>query len=174
MHPNLSIPFIHAEVSINRLLNIRQTDLIRGYFACLIPSAILAFTFWILLRLSSRTKLTAEILRSVAGILVLSSLPAFWLYASQLDGWSFHWSYIGWVLECTVAIGLALLFLQHRLPIPEWCCMLLATGHYAFWFWVRGNLFMPDYAGPAAPILGLSSTVAWCMYVVQTRGLAPR
>lgn len=85
--------FSGMESSINRLLGIRQTDYIRGYFATVIPSVVLAFALWAVLRLSWKTRTTRVILRSVAGMVALFALPALWFYSFQYYGWPFGWPY---------------------------------------------------------------------------------
>lgn len=167
--PTLSRPFINMEVATNRLLQIRQTDLIRGYFEFGIASTILAFCCWLALRLSSTTRLTSEILQSVAGIATILALPVFWFYVSQQGGWSLGWRDATWLVEVAVALLCVLLFLYQRFPVQGWLCVLLVMGHYAFWFWIRENIFLASSAGPIAPIIGFFSTLAWGVYVKSLR-----
>jgi len=172
--PGLSGPFVHLEVSINRVLHLRQTDLIRGYFEFLIPSCAVAFCLWLLLRLSSRTNFTEQLLRSAAGIAVLSVLPVFWLYLSQTQGLSFGWPYRGWPLELAAAIVIAILFLRGRTALPSSLLVLLLAAHFSFWFWIRGNFQLANFAGPIAPVLAFMSSVAWVFYVQQARRVDAR
>jgi hypothetical protein len=167
--PVLAVPFIRMDVKVNRVVHLRQTDLVRGYFEFLIAAALLAFCFWLALRLSSRTKFTAEVLRSAAGIATTFALPAFWLYVSQQGGWSLGWPYMAWPLELAIALCCILLFLYQRLPLPGWFWAILIAAHYGFWFWTRGNAFLANAAGPIAPMLGLSSTLIWGAHVNTLR-----
>jgi hypothetical protein len=164
--PHVTRIFSRMESSTNLFLGIRQTDYIRGYFAILIPSLILALALWAALRLSRRTRLTREILRSVAGIVALFALPAFWFYAFQSYGWPFGWPYREAPFELSAALVCVWLFLKGKWPARWWLGVLFLVGHYTF-FWIRigGNYAMPNYAGPIAPILSFSSAVAWAFYI---------
>src|SRR5882724_9785816 len=73
----VAAPFSRVEARINRFLHISQTDFVRGYLACWIPSVIVALLIWAFLRIFSRSPFTQEFLRSVAGIVVLFTPPAF-------------------------------------------------------------------------------------------------
>lgn len=158
--------FNGMESSINRLLRIRQTDYIRGYFAVLIPSVILALVIWAVLRLSWRTRTTRMILRSVAGVVALFALPAFWFYTFQYYGWPFGWPYRGAPFELSLVLVFVLLLLSRKWPLRWWLVVLFLAGHYTFlWIRIGGNYSMPNYAGPIAPILSYSSAVAWMFYL---------
>jgi hypothetical protein len=166
--PNLSIPFVHLEVSINRLLHIRQTDLIRGYLEYSISSAILAFCIGMLLRIFSRTRVTKEILRSASGIALLLAPPAFWFCHYQVVGWPFGWPYRWAPVELAVAVFCLTLYLLGKWPNPAWIGILLLAAHYNFWYWIpSSNPARADYAGPIAPILGFCSAMAWGLYVAR-------
>jgi hypothetical protein len=168
--PSLSVPFIHMEVSVNRFLHIRQTDFIRGYLEFLIPSLVLALCIGTLLHLFLRSGLAKEILRSGAGIALLYAPAVFWFCYYQATGWPFGWPYRGAPLELLAALVCAMLFLYGRVSIPGWCGILLLAAHYAFWYWMPStNPARADYAGPIAPVLGFSSTVAWGIYVARQR-----
>jgi hypothetical protein len=169
--PHLTYIFSRMESSINLLSGIRQTDYIRGYFAIFIPSLILALAIWAVLRLSWRTRPMTEILRSVAGVVALFALPAFWFYTFQYYGWPFGWPYRGAPFELGLALVCTLLFISGKWSIRWWLAVLLLAGHYTF-FWVRigGNYSMPNYAGPIAPILSFASAAAW---VFDIRRLPP-
>jgi hypothetical protein len=166
---NLMSPFFQLEFSIQKALSIHQTDLLHGYFALSISSIVLALCLWALLRLSSRTNVTAEILRSFAGILVLLGPPAFWLYINEVHGWPYGFPYRGAPFELIVAVACSLLFLSGKWSISEWWGVLLAASHYAFWFWLSGSIFTANYTGPITPLLGFSSIVVWGLYVGSFR-----
>ena len=168
--PKFSVPFVRLEISINHLVHIRQTDLIRGYLEYSIPAMMLAFCIGIPLHVLSRTLLTNYILRSVSGILLIFSPPVFWICYYQLLGWPFGWPYRWAPLELAVA-GLCLAcYLLGWWNIPWWFGLLLLAGHYNFWYWVpSSNPWKADYAGPIAPILGFCSTLAWGIYNAGSR-----
>lgn len=163
--PELSTPFVHIEVLTNRLLHVRQTDLVRGYLEFLIPSGALAACFWSALHLSRHTRFTRQLLRSAAGIMILSAVPLFWLYVGQSQGWSLGWPYMGWPIEFVAAICCAILFLYGRTLVPAWISIVIFAGHFGFWFWIRGNYQLANFAGPIAPVLAFLSSVAWIFYV---------
>jgi hypothetical protein len=166
--PRLSIPFVHFEIFLNRLLHIRQTDLIRGYFEYLISSAILALGIGTLLHMFSGTRLTSEILRSVAGVVLLLAPLVFWVCYYQILGWPFGWPYRWAPIELAGAFFCLALYLFGRLPAPRWTGLLLLAAHYSFWYLIpSSDPGRADYAGPIAPVLGFSSTLVWGMYVAR-------
>jgi|SRR5271163_1718269 len=164
-HPVLS-PFFSLEFSINKLLHIRQTDFIRGYIAFTASTVALALCFWLALRLSAGVTITKRILRSLAGPVLLVAPSSFWLYLYQKQGWPFGWPYRWAPLELALALVCAWLYIGGRWRFPIWFGVLLLGAHYAYWFWIfGGNYFASNYSGPAAPILGFSSALAWAIYV---------
>ena len=168
--PALSIPFAHLEVYINEALRIPQSDLIRGYFEFAIPSIMLAALLWAVLRISAGTRMIQQFLRIVAGLAILFVPAGFWIYAYEHLGWPVRWPYRGAPLELAVVFVFALLFLSDRWPIPNWCGLLILLAHYAFWYWAPStNPAMPNYSGPAAPILGLCASLAWGFYISRLR-----
>ena len=166
--PELAAPFSRMESSLNVLLGIRQTDYIRGYFALLVPSLILGSVLWAVLRFFGQARLSQEILRSVAGLVALFALPAFWIYAFQRYGWPFGWPYRGAPFELIAAFIGALLLMTRRQQFPPWIALLFLSGHYIFlWLFIGGNAAMPNYAGPIAPVLSFCSAVLWTVYIAQ-------
>jgi hypothetical protein len=163
---SLRIHFMHLEVEINMFLHIRQTDLIRGYFEYSIPSALVAFFIWLLLRLSSDTRFTKEVLRSVAGAVLLLAPPIFWFCNYQVVGWPFGWPYRWAPFELALMIMCLSLCLFKKSLIPGWVGVLLLLAHFGFWYWVPStNPALANYAGPIAPILGFCSALVWGFYV---------
>jgi hypothetical protein len=168
--PSLRVPFTHLEVRINLLLHIRQTDLIRGYFEYLIPSAIVALCVATILQMTSGTQLTKEFLRSVSGFMLLLAAPIYWFCLYQVIGWPFGWPYRWAPAELAVAVSLATLYLVGRRPFPMWIGIFFLAGHYFFWYWIPGsNPGLADYSGPIAPILGFCSASVWVTYVGRLR-----
>jgi hypothetical protein len=163
--PELSYRSISWEISSNRLLQIRQTDLIRGYFEYGIPSIILASCICIVLHLSSPFRLTREVLRSVAGLILIICPPVFWVCYYQVIGWPIRWPYRGAPIEIALAIVCMVGYLLHKWKAVLWFKILLLAGHYGFWWWMpSSNPTRADYAGPIGPILGVCSAVAWAVY----------
>src|SRR5438128_2168374 len=101
--PRLSIPFVHLEVSINNGLHFKQTDLIRGYFEYLVPSAILALCIAGALHAFYQKPTVQEILRSVSGVMLIFAPPTFWFCYYQIIGWPFRWPYRWAPLELAAA-----------------------------------------------------------------------
>ncbi len=162
----LSGGFSRMESSLNVLLGIRQTDYVRGYFTILIPSMILGSLLWAVLRLLQHTRMSHEILRSVAGLVALFAIPVFWIYAFQRYGWPFGWPYRGAPFELLAVFICASLLLSRRWQFPMWSALLLLSGHYIFLWWLIGwNPAMPNYSGPIAPILSFCSAVVWAVYI---------
>jgi hypothetical protein len=62
------------------------------------------------------------------------------------------------------------LFLNRRFRLPWFYGVLLLATHFAFWFWILGNVTLASYIGPMGPIVGLCSSVAWaaCVNVVSS------
>ena len=167
---NLRIPFIRLEISINLLLHIRQTDYIRGYFEFAIPSVILAACICMLLHISSDRRLTKQILRSVAGIVLLFGPLAFWILYYQLVGWSFGWPYRGAPVELALAVLCLILYLSGNWPVPRGAGILLLAAHYGFWYWTPStNPMLAGFTGPIAPVLGFCAALAWGAYRARLR-----
>jgi hypothetical protein len=162
--------FIRVEVSSNALLGIRQTDLIRGYFAIWIPSILIAMGVWLLLRGFSRTKVVSILLFQSAGFVSLCGTAIFWYYLNLKFGWVFDARFWAGFLELPVALVCVGLFLNRRFRLPWFYGVLLLAAHFAFWFWILGNVTLASYIGPMGPIVGLCSSVAWaaCVNVVSS------
>jgi hypothetical protein len=157
------------EVGINHLIGISQSDMIRGYFSILIPSAAVALVLWLLLWASSQSSTTRRILR-FGGVFVLFVPAVFWFFVYQRHGWPFGWPYRGAPIELGVAILCTWMFLFRRWPLGWWLSITLLALHYAFfWFRVGGDPYMPNLAGPIMPILGFCSAAVWGLYVVRAR-----
>src|SRR5258708_6231725 len=77
------------ESRINNVLHIRQTDFIRGYFGIWIPTVIVAFLIWVLLRVFHRGRFTQEFLRALAGLITIFAPPTFWVVLYGHMSWSF-------------------------------------------------------------------------------------
>jgi hypothetical protein len=166
--PGTGDPFSRLEVRINLFLHVRQTDFIRGYLACAIPSAILALCIVMMLQLSSGTRLTKELLRSVSGVMLLLGPPVFWFCYYQVVGWPFGWPYRWAPFELTVVVVCVALYLRDKWTFPAWVGVSLLLAHYVFWYWTPStNPGLANYAGPIAPILGFCSALAWGMYVAR-------
>jgi len=167
---NLSIPFIHLEISINHFLGIRQTDLIRGYFTYLISSGALALCMSIVLHAFSDQRLTKWILRSGSGAMVLFSPPVFWFCYYQVVGWPFRWPYRWAPVELSTAAFCLTLYLLGKWTVPGWVSVLLLAAHYNYWYWTQSsNPEHSGYTGPIAPILCFCSALAWIVYVARLR-----
>lgn len=162
-------PFAQVERKINELLGIRHTDFIRGYIAIAIASLLLAIPLWATLRISADRRLTKEFLRSVSGFIVLFAPAAFWICVYEQDGWPVGWPYKGAPFEMILMFLGAILFLSQTIAIPSSVSILVLITHYLYWYWAPStNPSVPNYAGPAAPVIGFCSALAWS-YFVRTR-----
>jgi hypothetical protein len=173
-----SLPFVHLEVYLNRLLGIRQTDFIRGYFTIWIPSVVVAVCVWSLLRFLIRLGVTQRLLLSVAGIMILLSPAAYWTCVYERNGWSLQWPYKTIWGEATLATVCFFVFLKG--PWRAWrrIGVLAFLGHCIFWYWFTINGFrslrwadweMPGYGGPFGMVLGFCALMIWCFYVYESR-----
>jgi hypothetical protein len=160
------------DARINQLLHIRQTDFVRGYFAIWIPSVVVAFLIWVVLRTFSRTRVTQEVLRSLAGVLTIFAPPAYWVSFYERTFWTVGWPYRGAPFEMGAALVATLLFLSGKWKVPSWAGLVLLAGHYAYWYFAMERvLFATNYASPAGPILGFCSALAWGLYVSRLRAV---
>jgi hypothetical protein len=164
-------PFFWLEYSINKSLNIPQTDYVRGYIAFASSATALALCIWLVLRLSAGAAITKGILRSFAGAVALAAPFAFWFYYHQKYGWPFGWAHGGAPFEVVLVLVCAQLYLGGRWRFPVWFIALPLAAHYAYWFWIAGggSYVTSNFTGPAAPILGFCSAFAWSMYVAYLR-----
>ncbi len=161
--PNLMVPFSMMEVSLNGLLKIRQTDLIRGYLGFYGPSLVLATCIWGLLRVTRAGRLTNKFLFSAAGVVTLLLAPAYWLYMAHRYHW---WGWYGWSawpygwspFEVLLCFSCAVLYIFGKWPAPVWTAVPLIALHNIFWY-LQGVGFGPYWL--TAPLLGFSSAVAW-------------
>jgi hypothetical protein len=175
-NPTISLLFAHLEVYINHLLGIRQTDFIRGYFECWIPSLLLALGIWIVLHVFQRTKITSELLKSVAAGAAIAICPsAIWIYAYERNGWSLDWPYKNILGELLLALICIWLFVNLRWAAARWIGAVSIVGHCLFWYWFTGGRFygfewgIPGYTGPYGFIVGTSAMAVWGMYVRAVR-----
>jgi hypothetical protein len=165
--PRVSISFIQLNYSINSLLGIQQTDLLRGTFEYYVPSALVTIALLVMFRRFSSSKRTQAVLSSAAGIAAPSAAPAFWLYLAlryQWPRWSARETAIA---ELVPALFCVWLYLKGKLAIPWWCSLLLLTLHYAFWFWICGGSYLTNFLGPVGVILSFASSLTWAIYVHQ-------
>lgn len=159
------------EFAVNRLLRIRQTDFITGYWEFFLPGIALALCIWVLLRLLSHTHLTSEVLRSVAGFVAVGAPPMWWLCATYTRTRNYGWTPLAAIQFYELALSLFYIgvYLYSKLNIPAWGNLLILLLHYAFWFWQFWPLFNTLLRGwgPVAvtPVVGLCSGVAWVLYL---------
>jgi len=167
------------ECRINAFLHVRQTDFVRGYFALWIPSVAAAVLIWSVLRVSARTRLTEEILRSLAGIVTIVGPFAFWVdgslwaYAKGRAFWPVGWIHGAAPFEMATAATCTVLFLSGRWKLCSWATSLLLAAHYAFWYFGQFNPYS-NHAEPFGPAafgtpLGLCAALTWGVYVRRLR-----
>ena len=158
------------EISIQAFLHLRQTDLHLGYLAFFLPATALTLCIWISLRLYSHTRLTQELLRTVAGFASLAAPAVCWLCEAYIGRRRYGWNPLQAIqtYELAVVLVFLTLYLAKKWPIPWWGSILIISLHFAFWFWQFGPYsLLLHYGGPLVlePIIGLSSTLAWVLYI---------
>jgi hypothetical protein len=164
------------DYSIHRFLHLQQTDLHYGNWAFFLPGTALALCIMISLHFARRAPLTREILRSAGGIAALCSLPAYWLCAMYSGNRRYGWNpfHAIQLYEAVLVLLCVVLYLGGEWRVPWWGNLIMILLHYGFWFRQFGTEYLlTAYGGPItlAPIAGLSSTLAWILYV---RCLQPR
>ena len=173
-----SLPFIHLEVYLNRLVGIRQTDYIRGYFTLWIPTLVLAVCLLTLLRFLSGLSLTRWIMQRVAGMLILLSPTAVWAFGyAQQSRWSLQWPYKIICGEAALALICFCIFLKGPREASLKIGLSGLLGHHFFWYWFAGNgLHSPSalYSGPLyghlfGMVLGFFALLVWGLYAYRTR-----
>jgi len=167
-------PLFRLEFFVNRLLHIRQTDAITGYWMFFLPGTALAACLWLLLRAYSGTRLISVSLRAAAGLLAVGAAPCFFLsppYPYYGIGLGYVWKLLLDIrfYELLAALCCVVLYLRRKWRVPAWGSILLLFGHHAFWIWqFRGSLylFLQGWGAPfaVAPIVGLCSGLAWMLY----------
>ena len=161
-------PFLRTETAINRSLEIRQTDFIRGYIQLWVPTSVVALILWAILRTSSRTRLATEFLRFAAGLLTLLSPPIFWTISDWSSGGRLSMPKTS-AVESAAAFLFAVAFLRSK-GWPWWLVALVCGTHYLFWYFAgESRLEAVGFIGPTGSLLGLCSSVAWCFYVLSLR-----
>lgn len=175
--------FFRADVAINQLLHIRQTDLVFGYWAVFLPGIALALCIWLFLCLFRRSSLTNEILHSFAGIAAFTAFPVCWLMINYESNHRYGWVPFRSIQFYEVLLVLTLLsialYLEPRRSVPLWASFSATLIHYGYWFWQFGtySLFFANN-GPfiLVPIAGFLSAVIWLLYErwaqPRTRGRA--
>lgn len=143
---------------------------VEGHSAFLFLTLGAALCIFLLLRLFSHTRLAKELLRSVAGIVSLLALPAYWLYVRHLypnrpdlpnppRAWLF--------LELAVAIAAALSYMRGKWRLPDWTGAALVILHHVFWGWLflGGLYFWHAPFESLFPAVSLCASLAWALYV---------
>ena len=160
--PALWVPFTNMEVFIKTTLHIRQTDLVTGHIAVWIPSIVIAFCLWGILRIISNTSSAAEILRSVAGLMALFAAPIFRLNVIK----SYGFPYEGIPVELLLILICTVFYLGGRWQVKFWVGATMIGLHYIFlWFVLGGHNPLPGYFGPVGIILSFCSAEVWWIYV---------
>jgi chromate transport protein ChrA len=173
-----SLPFIHLEVSLNRLLGIRQTDYIRGYFTIWIPSLLLALGLLMLLRFLNGLHITESLVRSLAGITILLCPTAVWTCGYLRNGWSLQWPYKTIWGEAAIALICVCIFLKGPWEMSRKIGVSALLGHCIFWYWFTSDGFhwpirfewgLPGYGGPFGMVVGICTLLVWGLYAYRTR-----
>jgi hypothetical protein len=173
-----SLPFLHLEVYLNHLLDIRQTDYIRGYLTVWIPSLVFAMCLLTLLRFLSGLSLTTWIMQRVAGVLILLSPTAVWTFGyAQQSRWSLQWPYKMIWSEAALALICFRIFLKAPRETSLKIGLSALFGHYVFWYWFTGDGFRSPsslYWGPLyghlfGMVLGFFALLVWGLYAYRTR-----
>jgi hypothetical protein len=158
---------------INAALHLHLHNSVGGYTAFFALALALALGVFAFASLCAHTSWGEKVLRSIAGVVTLTALPACWLYVTHLFSmrglpnppriWLF--------LELGVAIACAVLYLLARWPFPAWTSILLLALHFGFWGWLLlgGLYFWRAPAELSFPLAGFCACLAWGMYVARQR-----
>jgi len=166
----LTSTLYRMDASINRLLHIRQTDLVWGYWALFLSGIVLALFIWVLLRMFSRTGSTWKILKSFAGIVAVAAIPFYWLCETYSASHRYGWNPLRAIqfYELVVVLICVSLYLRWNLPIPLWGTVLGILLHFGFWFWQFGTYYIfIGNGGPLIllPTIGLGASLVWLLYI---------
>jgi hypothetical protein len=159
-----------------RTVRVPKDSYTGGYFAFFLPALALALCIWTLLRIFSRTRLTAKILRPFAGIAALAGLPVYWLCAMYFSSHQYGWNPLTAIqfYELVVVLICVSSYLLWNWTVPLWGSLIMILLHYGFWFRQFGtDYLLTGYGGSITltPIVGLSSALAWILYVRWTGDL---
>jgi len=162
------------EISVNRMMHIRQTDFITGYWSFFLPGIALALCIWVFLRVFPRAKFTRRILRSEAGFIAVGAPALWWLCATYSQSHRYGWSPFSSIqfYELLAALFCIILYLYRRRSVPNWGAIFILLLHYAFWSWQFWPLFVTlvrGWGGSAAVTLlvGLCSSLLWMLYLAH-------
>jgi hypothetical protein len=163
------------EFAFNRLLHIRQTDFLRGYWEFFLPGIALAVVIFVTLRLFP-AHFSYNILRSLAGISAVTLAPALFCVTYFR---SHGWNPFGTALFCELLVALfcVLLYLYGKWPTAKFGSLIILLLHYAFWFWQFSPffaMFLSGWGGAVAvvPVVGLCSSLAWMLYLANLEPLS--
>jgi len=163
--------FRAMDLAISRNLGILppQSHFTEGYFAFFVPACVLAVCVWLLLRLTSRARLTRAFLRSGSGVVAPVAAPAWWLVLYyKADEWSLFT-----VIQSVVVLLILLYgiwYVSAERTVPGRGVAVMLALYYGFWFWQFGLYSsFGGYSGPLAPAAGLCASVTWFLYSRQPR-----
>lgn len=165
---------MNLDLFLNRLLHIRETDLLTFGWSFSLSGIVIALIVWVLLQLVSRTEIADAVLRSIGGILAISAAPSWYIWATYHgDSTSgYHWPVIGHSesYEFLVAVICMCLFLKGKLHLPRPVSFMILMGHYVFWLWLyRFQFRYIVQAGARSEdftlVFGLLAGIAWTIYV---------
>ena len=143
---------------------------VEGHTAFLLLTLVTALCIFLIFRLASRTFWAKEFLRSVAGIVSLVAVPAFWLNITrvypqppELPNPGRAWLF----LELTLAIAAAVSYLLGKWSLPGWVGAVLIISHHVFWAWLflGGVYFWYSPFEFLIPASGLFASLAWVLFV---------
>jgi hypothetical protein len=163
------------EIGTNRLLGLRQTDLILGYWEFLVPGVALAACIWLLLRMTSRTSFARVFLQPVAGFTALAAAPLYWLCATNQADARYGWSPLRAIqlYELVLILILASLVVFKWRELARWPSIVVLLAHYGFWFWqFRAQLSTALGGYGDAPAFtsfaSFAAGLAWFTYAYST------
>ena len=168
----IDVTLARMEIRINHFLHIRQTDLIRGYFSMWIPTLVIALLIFGMLRSSSRTRVTREFLRTVAGLITIVAPFAYWVHYWIVTSWPDDWMQNGRPFEMVTALIFAGLLLSRKIEPYFWQVVLLLAAHYTYWYYATEWIpFATNYASPVGPFLSFCAAVAWVRYLDESAAI---
>jgi hypothetical protein len=166
---------IGLEVSVHKLLHVRQTDFIEGHIAVFLPATMLAILLSYGVRLLPGPFAT-WVLQTGGGLLAVTIAPLWWLgenYAIQQQyGWNPFQAVQAY--EMLAVVVLVFFYSFGGWVAPVWVVFSVVLAHSGFWIWQCGpyRVFISNWQ--VAPFVGLCSGLVWVVYLQQGRRTWPQ
>ena len=162
----LSSLLFRLDSSLNHQLHIRQTDIVWGYWALFLPSALVTTCIWLSRRLFTSKATVGSAYHLATEIASLAAAPVAWLVATYVGSHRYGWTVVGsyQFYEVLVVLAAVLSLSRRNFRYTLWLVAAVTCLHFLFWMKQFGSLYFLDGnqgAVSVLPILGLLSTIAW-------------